>query len=213
MKIKTILSITFLSSVLVTTVQGNTLYIQGQAGAFNDLSSTFYHARKEFGFTARVAAGYAWDTVITFGKNSDTPRYLCLDYGLELGYHHYEDIHNSATYSFFSTTYTSDASYERRTTDLLGVINFKTPVHLDFFVKFGPALVTEKTRLNENTLDGDNLYWSIRNSRNYVPKLIIGTGYNLTRKFNMNLALTHEYRTNDVSHATTLMAGVKYNFA
>lgn len=214
MKTITKLSLILLSPfVYMAAIQANTPYILGQVGAYNDLTGYYSYDNKELGFTGRVAAGYVWDSMITFGKKDDQPKYLCFDYGLELGYQYYERSKNNETRSVGRATYTRNTDYHRQAIDLLGVLNFKTPVNLDFFVKLGPALIIERDQLNTTYSDQMSAYWRQRSSRQYVPKLIVGTGYNITHKINVNLALTHEFETDNVENASTLMAGLKYNFA
>lgn len=184
-------------------------YILGQIGARgeNDWSND--------SVTGRVAVGYQWDTL---GKNiseqSYAPCYSTFNFGAELGYQFYEDETASYQSRDIYISHTANARLKRNTADLLAVIDIKPNAVFDIFAKVGPALVQQKLDFNYAASDYYMTYKAnVKAKQNaIVPKLIVGAGVDVSKNVNLNISYAHEFETNKVDSASSVMAGVKINF-
>lgn len=243
-KIKVMTLCLLASTAFIAPAYANNPYVLGQVGATNQ------NDWKKYGLTGRFAAGYEWDTALQFGKCNTEPHYVNFNYGFELGYQFYqkENFSNSNTanrYSFETDSFYPIAKTtlyrhtSRQSIDLLAVLDIAPIPCVDFFIKFGPALVMQKvdkssTLTDEIARSTTTLYTTRTRDARLVPKIILGVGYDITDSINLNVAYTHEFQTSQlktvikdtsesltkdqiyqipiVQSVSSIMFGVKYRF-
>jgi hypothetical protein len=112
--------------------------------------------------------------------------------GVETGFQLYQDIGDS-----FETD-------KRKSIDLLGVVETNPIGKMTVFAKAGPAYTMEKSQKKYSEYKSDA----------FVPKGVIGVGYNLSDKINANVSVNHEFGGKDLStsSATSVMAGINFKF-
>lgn len=169
-------------------------YVSGQVGFYgqgnNNFVDNLFNHNSDRQLTGRVAGGYEWE----------------MDYfyniGLEVGLNGYKNASVAIGHTELNLT------GHRASADLLGVVNvFATP-EINVFAKGGFAYVKQKFPAHyQNTP-----FISIHES-NVVPKVEIGTGYNLLDNVNVNFSLNHEFKNSDFAPAASaLLVGVQYSF-
>lgn len=203
MKKSVILSL-LLSATLSQTVKAGTIYALGQVGGFNA-----YHSGGNAIFTGRVGLGVNRDFAINFRVNQEDHLFFCIYYGLELAYQGYQKKTDGGTISAGSMNYTWDASYQRHTIDLLGAIEYYPLSQWEVFLKFGPALVFQKSVYNH--VSSSETFQQNQTICQGVPKLIFGLGYDLTHRLNISLNFVNEFEAGDAENARSLMAGLRLN--
>ncbi|MFI4937096.1 MAG: outer membrane protein [Candidatus Berkiellales bacterium] len=194
--------------ILVSSTAYSAPYISGQLGVVgygnNAIFKNLFDNDDQYAASGRVAAGYLWDI------NN------CLKMGLETGFTINSDK-NLDTVDFWNNHI--DVDYKRWSADLLGVVDFYATERFDLFAKAGVAYVSEKVEARISNPWGVNVSGSVSNEK-YVPKAVIGAGYNVTNNVNLNVSLNHEFDRNSrsdfslsVPGATSVLAGIKYTFS
>lgn len=194
--------ICFLSTFLLSATALATPYMIGQlgAGGFDFNNNPFSNVLEnghERHMNARLGAGYLWDV---------NER---LKMGAESGFNRYAHIKEPLKIS--AELYSTHLS--RWSLDGLAVVDFYTTPALDLFAKVGFAYINQKSSVE---IDG---YKLIHEEKRVVPKLALGTGYQLTPNLNAHLSLHHEFAHShsktvaSVLSASALLIGVNYAFA
>lgn len=172
-------------------------YVLGEVGIYglgenNNLWKNIFDNDEDTKLSARVAAGYLWNVA----DNTKA--------GVETGFNFNQNIKAR----FDNAT----LKLKRHSFDLLGVLDFYPTQAFDVFAKAGAAYA--KTELSANYL---NTNYALSHST-FVPKAVVGAGYDFTKDLNVNLSLAHEFKKNSSSifeiipSSSMLMLGMKYNF-
>ncbi|MCS5709310.1 porin family protein [Candidatus Berkiella cookevillensis] len=197
MKVTNKFSLCLISLLMMFCVSAhaNAPYVLGEVGIYglgenNNLWKNIYD--NDTKLNARLAAGYLWDVA----NNTKA--------GIETGF----NLNQSNKVRYDDLT----IKFKRHSFDLLGVLDFYPTQKFDVFAKVGTAYTKNKLSLHYLNLND-----SVSHST-FVPKAVIGAGYDFSKDLNVNLSLSHEFKKNSdsvfsvIPSASTFMLGMKYNF-
>lgn len=194
------LSLTLAIALLSSTVYAAP-YVSGEVGYFgygnnNPFKNMFDNRHSDaIGATGRLSAGYLWDVAD------------CIKLGVEAGFSGNQNVD-------LKVDGTKIAKYKRFGVDALAVADYSVTPEFDVFAKAGATYVHQRITSDLDAVDFTG------SSSHVVPKAVIGVGYNVSENVNLNMSLNHEFQKRS-SHdsfgsfapgATSLLAGIKYNF-
>lgn len=206
---KNILTAVFVYLSMISTVYANSSYVLGQFGIQDRDGS------QEYPFTGRIAAGYQWDTTLAFGDET-SPKYLCLNYGLELGYQNAEK--RRVSYGMGGGYINSITEYGKQlqSVDFLGTLDFYPTQRFELFAKLGPAFMLRHSTMSSVSSSYNHRFNESVEAWEYettlVGKVMAGLGYDITSKINVNLAYARTFWSDYDCEESSFLAGVKYNF-
>ncbi len=182
--------ITFCLALLNATPALSTPYVSGEIGFFGvevTSNTPFSYSEDNYlGAVGRIGLGNLW------------PVNDCLQVGLEAG----GNIFGSHGDSYFN----GSMDYDRYSFDLLAVADQHITRRFNIFAKAGVAYAKDEVSFSDY-----NFYQSTSSS-GVVPKGVLGIGYDLTKRINVNLAYNKEFNANNVDAISFLTAGLKVNF-
>ncbi|MGE4349316.1 MAG: outer membrane beta-barrel protein [Candidatus Berkiella sp.] len=171
-------------------------YVLGEVGVYglgenNNIWKNIFDNDEDTKLSARIAAGYLWNVA----NNTKA--------GVETGFNFNRNIkvrYDDVTLKF-----------KRHSFDLLGVLDFYPTQKFDVFAKVGTAYT--KNKISYHYLNMSDA----ASHSTFVPKAVIGAGYDFTKDLNVNLSLAHEFKKNSYSFdlipsSSMFMLGMKYNF-
>lgn len=185
-KIKNIfLAALFLFLSLTTHCAMANSYIGFQAGVF---TITFYRPFYSYMYEYDYMGG-----VFRFNYGNLWQIEDKLDVGFETGVNHFRSERINA--------YDSSIFYKRTSVDLLAMLNYRIFTKSEIFAKLGPSYAYEK----------DLSYWSFTHN-GITGKGVLGIGYNITKKINLNFSYNSEFARHHLKNINTLNTGINFNF-
>lgn len=194
-------------SIFISTNALSAPFVNVQIGAAHGNSSPLVigeHTNNKFGFTGRLSGGYLWDTTEK------------LKLGLEAGIQDFQNIdvnYNNVV----------NVTSKRWTVDALAIADYFVTDRFDVFAKLGTAYVHQHypTTFNgSRSIDGERLYLFINGrpletQTHFVPKAVVGLGYNILSDVNLNFSISHDTKNNDkmIPGVRSYLVGAKYSFS
>ena len=182
--------ISFCTSLFLASSAYASPYINAQVGffGFEVVNTTPYSSSEEhnLGANLRIGVGKLWSV-------ND-----CLQLGLETGANVFG--------SHGDTLLNGTIDYDRYSFDLLAVADQHITRRFDIFAKAGFAYAKD-----EYTFRNFLFNHTISNSA-IVPKGVLGIGYDVTERINLNLAYNKEFHANNVNDISFLTAGLNIKF-
>lgn len=139
----------------------------------------------------RVAAGIKGDVTSAF------------QVGVEVGAQKYKK--KSKLYG------ASKMSSKRWSLDELVVADVYLTRNIDIIAKAGVAYVVPKAQIDFIQDNGKTTTHRLKTSPYFVPKGVLGVGYNVSKKINVNFSVEHEFAKKGQQSVNSLLMGVKYH--
>lgn len=195
-----------LSLGLSTPIYGGQRYLTAQIGTFGLIAEKNMNNLSDFsdtgpGFMSRLGLGYAKEFNTKFR------------YGIESGVN-YNQINFDTSVPRLYLYDISMGQIERVSIDLLAVFYYNITSRASLFLKMGPGFAHVTEKWDESTVCNDYGCVFINNSTStgFFPKVVLGFGYDITRKINLNLSLNREFKTSRVPNLGSFSLGVNYTF-
>jgi opacity protein-like surface antigen len=213
---KKLLTALSIGTLIVSISAHSKPYISAQVGAAsgNEIQiSTFADNDNKIGVTGRLATGYLWDLSDNFKL------------GVEAGAQVYQNTEDKTQgyNSIDGKNVTVSVMAKRWGLDILGVADYFITERFDIFAKLGTAFVHQEfpARVNGNShYNGDEFYifldgQALKPQSRFVPKAVVGAGYNVQKNLNLNLSINHEFKNDNhvVPGVRSFLVGAKYSFS
>lgn len=195
-----------LSLCLSTPIYGGQRYLTAQIGTFGlieekNMNNLSHLSETGPGFMSRLGFGYTKEFNAKFR------------YGIESGVNYYQINFDTSVPRLYLYDI-SMGQIERVSIDLLAVFYYNITSRASLFLKMGPGFAHETQKWDESTVCNDYGCAFITNNActGFFPKGVLGFGYDITRKINLNLSLNREFKTSVVSNLGSFSLGINYAF-